>query len=148
MTLQEEMRSLRENPLPITVTDMLLPSRIYEVDQDIASLRKKLQEAEFLRNDLIDRALDLKILEDEHARIEFKERQIRTLDPGIFKQSFPEEFEMICEQQRKELVKKATAVGEVIPLGLADKLAGKDRVTAICLIDIERTPYVVRKVPT
>ena len=148
-TPQEEARSLRLDPLPIQLTeaDEDLPARIYQMDDQIRITQAELQRLQRTRENLMNRALEINVLEDDFCRIEFKERQTRILDPVKFREQFKEEYDLICEQQRKELIKKAERVGEVIPLGLADKLAGKDAVTAICDIQIERTPYVVRKEP-
>lgn len=146
-TPQEEARSLRENPLPLMLTedDEDLPTRIYQVEDHIRILQTELQRLTRTREDLMNRALEVNALEDDFCQIQFKERQTRILDSKNLHLAYPQETGIIIERLVSESLEKIKRIGEHIPLGLADAIIGKDKVTAICEIRVERTPYVVRR---
>lgn len=123
-----EALDLKENPLPpvaIVQGEEFLPSTIYQVDLMISELQTRLHDLQKVREKMIDRALELNVLEDATCRIEKKVRTVRVVIPEKFRATFPREFELICEMQRNELQRQMQDVGGFIPVGVADKFVPK-----------------------
>lgn len=122
-----EAADLKENPLPIykMPDDDLLPSNIFMIDQEIIDLQDRLKTLQEERALLIDRAIEVNVLEDKYCRIEQKVRSIRIVNPVKFRAHFPKEYGIICDLQRQEIERELTHVGEKIPVGIADKFVPK-----------------------
>jgi hypothetical protein len=142
-----EALSLKKDPLPVLVTpeDEFLPSSIYQLDLSIAEMQERLMKLQQQRSELINRALEVNILEDPFCRIERKVRSVRIVNAEKFRATFPKEFDLICEMQRNELQRQMQDVGGFIPVGVADKFIPK-KDSAACVDLKESVSYaVVRK---
>ena len=122
-----EAADLKENPLPIykLPEDDLLPTNIFMIDQEIASIQERLKCLQEERALLIDRAISVNILEDRYYRIEQKVRSIRIVNVPMFRATFPKEYGLICDLQRQEIEREFQHVGDKIPVGVADKFVPK-----------------------
>ena len=146
MTPQQEARDLIDQPLPPLAEDLVdLPTRIYAIDGMIDELERDLAAARETREKMLEMAIDNDILDDEHCSISFRERRTRILDIGRFKAACPGQFNAAVLIIRSRLEKTAETAEDQITLGLADQVAGKDRVDAVCEITVTRTPFVALK---
>jgi len=154
MTPQQEARDLIDQPLPPLAEDLVdlptyatwwMPTHIYEIDSMIEELERDLVAAIETREKMLQMAVDNKVLEDEHCLISFRERRTRILDIGRFKATCPGQFNAAVLIIQNRLEALAATAEEQITLGLADQVAGKDRVDAVCEIVVTRTPFVALK---
>jgi hypothetical protein len=154
MTPQQEARDLIDQPLPPLAEDLVdlptyatwwMPTHIYEIDSMIEELERDLKAARETREKMLEMAVDNKVLEDEHCLISFRERRTRILDIGRFKAACPGQFNAAVLIIQNRLEALAATAEEQITLGLADQVAGKDRVDAVCEIVVTRTPFVALK---
>jgi hypothetical protein len=123
----EEAIDLIENPLPVLVIpeDHHLPTAIWKVDLEISRLQEMIADLQKNRSYMINRALEVNIMEDETCKIEKKVRPIRIINVSKFRAYFPEQFRIICEMQKAELEQQMKKIGESIPVGVADKFVKK-----------------------
>ena len=154
MTPQQEARDLIDQPLPPLAEDLVdlptyatwwMPTHIYEIDSMIEELERDLVAAIETREKMLQMAVDNKVLEDEHCLISFRERRTRILDIGRFKAACPGQFNAAVLIIRNRFEALAAKAEDQITLGLADQVAGKDRVDAVCEITVTRTPFVALK---
>lgn len=104
MDARDEQRSLAENPLPpeqlVRVPeDDTLPTRIYEIDHQIANLESALALARETRQALLDRAVTLKVYKDESTGIYLHKKE-RNLPREVNKDLLKEKKPMIYEAAR------------------------------------------------
>jgi len=146
MTPQQEARDLIDQPLPPLAEDLVdLPTRIYAIDGMIEELERDLKAARETREKMLQMAVDNKVLEDEHCLISFRERRTRILDIGRFKAAYPGQFNAAVLIIQNRLKEKMAKVEDQITLEVADAVAGKDHVNAVCEIVVTRTPFVALK---
>jgi len=146
MTPQQEARNLIYHPLPPLAEDLVeLPTRIYAIDGMIEELERDLVAARETREKMLKMAVDNKVLEDEHCLISFRERRTRILDIGRFKAACPGQFNAAVLIIRNRLEALAEAAEDQVTLGVADTVAGKDRVDAVCEFVVTMTPFVALK---
>ena len=146
LTPQQEARDLIDQPLPPLAEDLVdLPTRIYEVDSMIDELERDLKAARETREKMLKMAIDNEVLEDEHCLISFRERRTRVLDIERFRAACPGQFNAAVLIIRNRLDEQAAKAEEQITLGLADQVAGKDRVDAVCDVVVARAPFVALK---
>ena len=104
MDARDEQRSLAENPLPpeqlVRVPeDDTLPTRIYEIDHQIANLESALALARETRQALLDRAVTLKAYKDVTTGIYLHKKE-RNLPREVNKDLLKEKKPMIYEAAR------------------------------------------------
>jgi hypothetical protein len=169
MTTQDERKDLMKEPLPLQpVTIAVLDyekncpadrvlTNILLIDEQIQSIQNAvsphLTALNMQRNALLARALKEQILSDDNAMllgIEGKQFRNEIEDLEAFQLAFPEGYTQIRAAQRKDLDDKHdTKVRELedsdIPLGLADKKVGKDKVTDFVGYQPVKVTYEVRK---
>ena len=154
MTPQQEARDLIDQPLPPLAEDLVdlptyatwwMPTHIYEIDSMIEELERDLKAARETREKMLQMAVDNKVLEDEHCLISFRERRTRILDIGRFKAACPGQFNAAVLIIRNRLEALAEAAEDQVTLGVADTVAGKDRVDAVCEFVVTMTPFVALK---
>ena len=151
MDARNEALSLRDNPLPpeqITSMpgDELLPSRILQADGHIGSLEKALLLAREARQALMERAIALKIGEDEHAIIIVKEslsdreidvERFKVEKPVIYKQALQIEISAEREKIQKKIEDMNNNIKNVdikaIRISTLKTLLGEDDITALSL---------------
>jgi len=145
MTPGEEARELRKEPLPPGEEDEHILTRIYTVDNLIETTKRDLAALQTERAGLITRAEELNIKEQDDLVLLYKYRTTRILDVRAFKEKYPLDAMTIAEKQREELIRQAEKVGDTIPLTMADALVGKEKVSELCDLKVEGTPYVQAK---
>lgn len=169
MGTQEERRELNQEPLPlqpvtIAVLDYVkdcpadrVLTNILLIDEQMEKIQRgvspHLSSLTMQRNALLQRALKEQILSDANAvlfGVEGKQMRNQIEDLEAFQLAFPDGYKKIRETQKKDLDDKHdTAVAELedsgIPLGLADKKVGKDKVTEFVGYQPVKVNYEVRK---
>jgi len=146
MNARDEAHDLAMNPLPaIAIMDPL--TQVWELDNIIAKMESALNERRSERQQLLDYAVQNRIVEDDRCRLDVKVRRTRTLDVGRFRMVFPEEYMIACDIERKDLEEKMRALGEKIPITLIDKLIKKPALEASGAVTVkEAISYgVIRK---
>jgi len=151
MDARAEQASLAAEPLPqIVIVDPL--TRVWEMDNIIAKMESALQRARDERNEALQYAITNNVEEDSACKlnVERSVRKSRTLNVDRFREVFPEEFEMACDIERKDIAGRLAHVGEKINLTLSDKLVNKPALEAaqgvISVKESETLSYsVVRK---
>jgi hypothetical protein len=146
MNARDEAQDLMANPLP-TVVIMDPLTQVWELDNIIAKMESALNERRSERQQLLDYAVQNRIVEDDRCRLDVKVRRTRTLDVGRFRMVFPEEYMIACDIERKDLEEKMRALGEKIPITLIDKLIKKPALEASGAVTVkEAISYgVIRK---
>ena len=152
MNAAEEARDLAQNPLPpVVIMNPLYLVRM--ADLEIAELQKRILELSQDRQEALDFAVANNVLEEDNLQlnIERSVRKSRTLNVDRFREVFPEEYEMACDIERKDVAERLSHVGEKINLTLIDKLIKKPRLEAaqgvVTVKETESLSYsVVRKV--
>ncbi len=141
-----EAADLKENPLPVLIIpeDHHLPTAIWKVDLEISKLQAMIADLQKNRSYMIDRALEIGILEDERCLIEKKTRSVRIVNVSKFRAHFPEQFRIICDMQKAEIEQQLKKVGESIAVGVADKFVKKQD-SAECMDLKESVSYAVVK---
>jgi hypothetical protein len=131
MDARAEQQSLNENPLPPVIISHPL-HRVYEIDGSIASFEARLAELRKEREETLQYAIANNIAEDSFCKlnVERSVRKSRTLNVDRFREVFPDEYEMACDVERKDLAERLGHVGEKINLTLVDKLVKKPRLEA------------------
>lgn len=169
MGTQEERKQLNQEPLPlqpvtIAVLDYVkdcpadrVLTNILLIDEQMDSIQRSISphmtSLTMQRNALLQRALKEQILSDANAvlmGVEGKQMRNEIQDIDGFHMTFPEGYKQIREAQKKDIDDKhETAITELeespIPLGLADKKVGKDRVTEFVGFKPVKVTYEVRK---
>jgi len=112
MEARDEQRSLAENPLPpeqlVRVPeDDTLPTRIYEIDHQIANLESALALARETRQALLDRAVTLEVYKDESTGIYIHKKE-RNLPREVNKDLLKEKKPAIYEAARAAEIANAT----------------------------------------
>jgi hypothetical protein len=120
MSTTQERLDLVKNPLPFVVVDPL--NLVYQIDGELDKIREQMADLQTKRQEALDYAIKNNLMENEKLRIDKKVKSFRTLNVKKFASTFPEEFEMACDLERKEIADKLSHVGERIALGLVDKL--------------------------
>jgi len=159
MSPLEEAASLREHPLPpeeviVAEDDIILPTRIAIIDQEITKLHERLKDLESSKVLLLDHAIKINVLEDDRYRIE-KEivRGNRVADIGKLREMFPAQIDLYFQTMKEKIsrdfkadaIKAAEKLRTVVNIGIADDIFGKENVTRCSTIP-ERIEYkVVRK---
>lgn len=146
-TPQQEAISLKDEPLPIILTDddEWLPSRIYQIDDEIIALQDKIKELQAHRSELLSRAVEADIKEDKFCIIVEKVKSFRKLDISAFRANYPEKYGRACEWLRAELEDQIDKVGESIPLKMVDMLVKKNDQGPIISTTESRSYLVERK---
>lgn len=155
MNPREEAKSLIEHPLPeiITEEDKKLPTRVHLYDAQIALLEETLMNLRRERNEAIARALKIGCSVDDQFMISAVEiAGDRVADGNLLKKRFPEKFidytmKRASDINRTSEEKRQKAISEIetkIHLGTADKVFGKDNVTA-CSVRPVTVTYVVKE---
>lgn len=154
MNPQEEAADLIKNPLPITPEDRMLPTIIWNYDEQIMQMEQALADARRDREEALARALETGCMKNKQFVIEKVEIEgDRKADPDLLKSRFPKEFrdyvtlrtKNIKEDVALKLEKVLANVETTIHLGTADKVFGKKNVT-LCSTKMVTTKYVVKKV--
>jgi hypothetical protein len=149
MDAKAEQRSLNECPLPQPeIKDPL--AYVIECDDQIAVLQEQIQDLLARRTEALDYAIKNNITEDSRGKLETTAgRSIRTLNVQRFREVFPEEWEMCCDVERKDIRDRLNRVGEKINLTLVDRLIKKARLMAapgvVTVTEGQRSYQVVRK---
>ena len=124
MEPRAEQASLAENPLQeIPIVDPL--TKVWTIDGEIAALQEQISALQDQRTQALDYAVRHNIAEDARCRLDQKVRKTRTLDAARFRERFPEQYQMACEIERRDLDEKAQHIGEHINLTLVDRLVKK-----------------------
>jgi len=151
MNAAEEARSLQVDPIPPVVFAEPL-TRVHQLGAEIGRLRELLLDRSKERDLALQYAIDNKVTEDPTFKlnVERSVRKSRTLDVARFREVFPEEYEMACDIERKDLSNRLGHVGEKINLTLVDKLVKKPALEAaqgvVTVKESETLSYsVVRK---
>jgi hypothetical protein len=153
---RDEAASLREHPLPPepSENDKNLPTRIAELDRDIAKKREELSDLEGNRVLIMDHAIKNDILEDDKYRIEkkiIKGNRVASLDK--LREMFPDltiqYLNAMREKIKRDLGADATKAAEkmltTVNLGIADVIFGKENVTRCSQIPESIEWKVVKK---
>jgi len=131
MNAQEEARDIAQNPLPPVIvlnplyTVRMMDLRVAELQEEMNSLLQQKEEA-------LAFAVANNVMEEDDLRLNVERsiRKSRTLNVDRFREVFPDEFEMACDVERKDLADRLGHVGEKINLTLVDKLVKKPRLEA------------------
>jgi len=156
MNPQDEALDLIKNPLPslFSAEDMLLPTLVWNYDDQIARLELQLKDLRSEREEALARALKNGCLKNKQFVIEKVEKEgDRKADPALLKSRFPAEYKAYVTLRSEEIkansaMKMAKEIGDVektIHLGTADKVFGKKNVN-LCSTKMVSTIYVVKKV--
>lgn len=151
MNAAEEARSLKADPLPpVVIVDPL--TRVWELDNLIAKMEQGLQRTRDEREEALQYAISNNVQEDSACKLNVKRsvRKSRTLNVDRFREVFPDEYEMACDIERKDISGLLAHVGEKINLTLVDRLVKKPNLEAaqgvITVKESETLTYsVVRK---
>jgi|GEM_PF-1308232 len=131
MTPQEEAVSLRDNPLPsVAIKEPL--TLVWTLDKQIEALQDQLNALLEQRQQAFQYAIDQNIERDTlcELRKEEKPRKTRTLNLPKFREVFPQEYQLACDVERREIEERLRHVGEKVPLGIVDKLVKKGTLEA------------------
>lgn len=151
---QEEAIDLKKNPLPISSEDRVLPTLIFNYDEQINRLEIQLDTLRAERRESLERAIKLGCMQDKQYVIEKKEKEgDRVADAALLKSRLPILFKKYVDLRIEQIkvdheMKKAKEIGEVeekIKLGVADKVFGKNNVDA-CSSKMVTVQYVVKRV--
>lgn len=154
MNPREEAKSLIEHPLPenITEEDRRLPTRINIYDHEIALLEETLMNLRRERYEALERALKTGCTADDQYRIEeVKILGDRVVDSALLQSRFPDRFSKYLLRRsddinsafEKSRLKALSEIETKINLGTADKVFGKDNVTA-CSVRTVTVSYVIK----
>ncbi len=151
MNATEEAGSLKAEPLPpVVIVDPL--TRVWEMDNLIVKMESGLQRARDEREEALQYAIANNVMEEGNLRlnVERSVRKSRTLNVDRFREVFPDEYEMACDIERKDVAERLSHIGEKINLTLVDKLVKKPALEAahgvITVKESETLSYsVVRK---
>ena len=125
----EEARDLKANPLPpVVIIDPL--ARVWCLDGQITALQEEIAELSRQRTEALDYAVANGIQEDTRCRLDKKVKRFRSLDIARFRQTFPEEYMIACDIERKEKEEALNHLGEKINLTLVDRLVKKPALEA------------------
>ena len=124
---QAEAASLKNDPMPITDLDKFIPSLIAGIDSEIAALNDKVSELQVSRQELMDKAIQNNLLEDDKFRIDHVVKHIRALNVLKFKVYFTEEYEQIISLQKKQALEKAETM---IPLATAERFVNTKKLAS------------------
>lgn len=143
----EEARSLNENPLPpVVIVDPL--TRAWEIEKEIFRLNQQISELIREKTEALDYAVQHGIREDDRCYLKESIRRSRTLNAERFREVFPQEYQIACDIERKDLGDRLLHVGERVPLTLVDKLVKKPVLEAaqgVITVKENKTYEVVRK---
>lgn len=151
---KEEALDLQKNPLPISAEDRMLPTLIWNYDEQIAKMEQTLLDLRAEREEKMQQAIKLNCLQNKQFAIEKVEKEgDRVADPALLKSRFPAEFRAYVTLRTEQIkadreMKQAKEIGEVeqaIKIGIADKVFGKKNVD-LCSTKMVTTKYVVKKV--
>lgn len=171
MSTRDERKSLMSETLPVNLSELakIVPvnysmvgpdkvlTSIVEIDEQVARVQEIL--APFVkymqdqRDALMTRALEEHITENPGAvllEIEGKKMRNEITDIEAFCCAFNEEYQTIREVQGKDIEakyqkQKRELETSKIPLTLADKYVGKDRITEFVGVQPVRVTYEVRR---
>jgi hypothetical protein len=151
---QEEAIDLNKNPLPISAEDRMLPTLIWNYDEQISALESRLAEMRSEREDKMQQAIKLNCLQNKQFVIEKVEVEgDRVADLELLKKRFPPLYRAYVTLREEAIkaesaMKQAKALGELekkVHLGTADKVFGKGNVD-LCSSKMVTTKYVIKKV--
>jgi hypothetical protein len=131
MTPLEEARDIAQTPLPpVVVVNPLYIARM--ADLEITEMQQRISELMKDRQEALDFAISNNVTEEGNLRlnIERSVRKSRTLNIDRFREVFPEEWQMACDIERKDISDGLKHVGEKINLTLVDKLVKKPALEA------------------
>ena len=143
----EELRDLKENPLPATI--ILNPlTRILEIDGEVGLLMEQARELEREKKELMDYAIENNIEEDEKGCIKKDTRKARTFDILRFRTLFPEEYDAACAFLKRDLEREIKKIGTKFNITLIDKLIKPIELEAAGVVTVtESYSYrVIRKI--
>ena len=128
MDALEESRDLAANDIPVVIVDPL--TRVWDFDGRIEALQEEIHQLQVERMLALEYAIKNGIEEDAKYRLDKKVRKSRILDVTRFREVFPQEFEMACSIERKDLMAALDSVGKKINLTLVDRLVKKPALEA------------------
>lgn len=128
MNAISEAHDLAQNPLPVMIIDPL--TRVWDLDGQISALQEQINGLQRQRTETLEYAVQNRIVEDNKCRLGMKVRKTRSLDIGKFRDTFPEEYMIACDIERKDLESKMEKIGERVPITLVDKLVKKQALEA------------------
>jgi hypothetical protein len=131
MDARAEKASLNADPLPPVV--ILNPLYIVRMaDLEIAELQERIAKLTQEKQEAMDYAIKNNVMEEDNLRlnVERSVRKSRTLNIEKFREVFPDEYQMACDVERKDLAERLGHVGEKINLTLVDKLVKKVKLEA------------------
>ena len=129
MDAKSEQQSLAECPLPPEKIGAPL-TLVWTIDREIAALQEQINALVEQRQKALDYAVKNNIAEEGAYRLDQKVRRIRTLDPARFREVFPDEYQLACDIERRDLEERTAHIGEKINLTLVDKLIKKVKLEA------------------
>jgi hypothetical protein len=169
MSTKEESKSLIAEPLPISnlsnmvMVDYTLVGKdkvltsIVQIDEQVDIIQQILQpfigNLMMQREALLKRAQDEKITEDAGAVLietEGKKNRNDIVDLETFELQFPGAIEKIRNEQRRKITVKydkdlSRVPDSDIPLGVADEIVGKDKVTDFVGYQPVKVTYQVQR---
>ena len=103
--------------------------QIYKLNQEISDLNNKLKDLTFLKNTLLEQAVNTGIKEQGNFILQSSSHSVRQLNLEAFKQLYPQVFMEIGS----------------LKLSDADRVLGKEEVTELCTLKESITYKVVEK---
>jgi hypothetical protein len=152
----KEQKDLAQRPLPVepaTKSDLTLPTQLYQIDNELFRLRESMERLQEIRQNLLQRAVDLKIMQDAmYEIIRVEKNKPRKINLEEFKKQYPAEYKLACEivlKERKAVIEKAVeAFSEPIQrikIETANVLLSKRMVDNICYPHEVDVSYVVAR---
>lgn len=144
MNALDEAKDLALNPLPqeelvMQPEDKYLPSRIMEVEKQIEGLQNALILAQEAHKALLDRAVALKVGEDENAIIIRKEKNLpREINTDYLKEKYPMVYDSCINAEvqaaRQRIEKQIEKLGETstIHLKTVQAFMGEQQIDECC----------------
>ena len=123
-----EARDLAVNDIPVVIVDPL--TRVWDLDGQISTLQEQINDLMRERSETLDYAVRNGIEQDAKYRLNKNIRKSRILDVTRFHEVFPQEFEIACSIERKDLMAALDNVGKKINITLIDKLVKKPALEA------------------
>jgi len=152
MNAREEAQDLAANPLPLAlpigVNQEDLLGHYLNLEEEILTLRERIEQREEEKAAVLLYALANNIREDNRARIEETPgRKTRTLNILRFREVFPEEYSIACDIERKDKMDALDHIGEKVNLTLVDRLIKKAALAAAPgVITVTEGPATIRVV--
>ena len=140
LTPYAEKVSMKDDP--VLEINLSFPSAIARTDDRIDELQKQISELTASRNEMLDKAIELGIFEDDNYRLECSQRKTRSVNVDGFKLSFPEEYKQI------ELIQVNQAIGKAksaIPIVMAERFVSKSALESVLDVNLGKEKWEVIK---